>query len=186
MTKTFMRIASAIAAIAGTVGAAQAQTVAPGPYYATPSWDQTLACTAAASCPRFVVLSNMNSKAVLDRETGLVWLRETFDVGGGAGTNFDQAQRNCFGAHWGTGRMGWRLPTAAELTSLLATVGTNTSLPAGHPFVLPAAQSQAYWSTTDDLLQPGSGRMTVVFMPLGTLFPANKAEVHGVWCVRGG
>src|SRR5262245_29587447 len=55
--------------------AAEAQTTAVGPYYATPAWDQTLACTALASCPRFVVLSNFGGQAVLDRETGLVWER---------------------------------------------------------------------------------------------------------------
>jgi hypothetical protein len=53
--------------------AASAQTVANGPYYATPSWDQTL-----PAATRFVVLSNMNAEAVLDRETGLVW-RKTPD-----------------------------------------------------------------------------------------------------------
>jgi hypothetical protein len=39
-----------------------------GPYYATPSWDQTLTAS-----KRFIVLSNMNNAAILDKETGLVW-----------------------------------------------------------------------------------------------------------------
>ena len=39
-----------------------------GYHYASPSWDQTL-----SSYWRFVVLTNMNSEAVLDKETGLVW-----------------------------------------------------------------------------------------------------------------
>jgi hypothetical protein len=43
-------------------------TTAAGPYYATPSWDQKL-----PSSTRFIVLSNWNGDAVLDRETGLVW-----------------------------------------------------------------------------------------------------------------
>src|ERR1044071_6059779 len=45
---------------------ARAQTTSAGPYYATPSWDQTLPVAT-----RFIVLSNFNSEAVLDRETGL-------------------------------------------------------------------------------------------------------------------
>ena len=58
-----------------SASAAQAQIISAGPYYATPSWDQTFPCAALANCPRFVVLSNFNNDAVLDRETGLVWER---------------------------------------------------------------------------------------------------------------
>lgn len=57
--------------VIGTV-TARAQTTAVGPYYATPSWDQKVQCDTQATCPRFIVLSNWNSEAVLDRETGLV------------------------------------------------------------------------------------------------------------------
>jgi hypothetical protein len=49
-----------------TASPAQADSV--GPYYATPSWDQTL-----PSATRFIILSNFASEAGLDRETGLVW-----------------------------------------------------------------------------------------------------------------
>src|SRR5947208_16080459 len=55
-------------------GPAQAVTSA-GPYYAEPSWDQQLQCDTQATCPRFIVLLNWSSAAVLDRETGLVWER---------------------------------------------------------------------------------------------------------------
>jgi hypothetical protein len=58
---------------------AGAQTVAAGPYYATPSWNQRLTCSAPANCPRFVVLSNWNNGAVLDPETGLVWEKQPTD-----------------------------------------------------------------------------------------------------------
>src|SRR5688572_32164101 len=56
-------------------GPAQAQTTSNGPYYAEPAWDQKLQCDTQATCPRFIVLSNWSSAAVLDRETGLVWER---------------------------------------------------------------------------------------------------------------
>ena len=50
-------------------GPAHAVTTSNGPYYATPSWDQQLQCDTTATCPRFIVLSNWSSEAVLDRET---------------------------------------------------------------------------------------------------------------------
>ncbi len=68
LSRTLALIGLGLATFAVTP--AHAQTTAPGPYYATPSWDQTL-----PSNTRFIVLSNMNSEAVLDRETGLVWQR---------------------------------------------------------------------------------------------------------------
>src|SRR5262245_42329601 len=50
-------------------------TVAPtaaGTYLAPPAWSQTLAPNV-----RFVILSNFNKDAVLDRETGLIWSRQS-------------------------------------------------------------------------------------------------------------
>jgi hypothetical protein len=35
--------------------------------------DQKLSCDTQAACLRFVVVSNWDGRAVLDRETGLVW-----------------------------------------------------------------------------------------------------------------
>src|SRR5262249_35059860 len=105
-----------------------AQTVANGPYYATPSWDQTLACSALANCPRFVVLANMNSDAVLDRETGLVWERNP-----DGHTNGNQAKIVCAQRVVGD-RQGWRLPTVSELRSLIQPSRAIPALPDGHPF----------------------------------------------------
>ena len=68
------------------VGSAIAQTTAVGPYYATPSWDQTL-----SSSTRFIVLSNMGSAAVLDRETGVVWERSPGTMKHSAIGGFDLA-----------------------------------------------------------------------------------------------
>jgi hypothetical protein len=87
-----------------------AQADSAGPYYATPSWDQTL-----PAATRFIVLSNMNSDAVLDRETGLVWERApglntaTFD-----GADFFLCNSKNIG-----GRKGWRVPSLWELLTLV-------------------------------------------------------------------
>src|SRR5215470_13675360 len=84
---------------------AQAQTVAVGPYYATPSWDQTIPCTASTNCSRFVVLSNFSNQAVLDRETGLVW-QQAPQLG--LSSKAIDAASLCFTQPI-AGRMGWRL-----------------------------------------------------------------------------
>jgi hypothetical protein len=63
LSRTFGLISLGMIGLAS--GPAGAATTANGPYYATPSWDQTLPAST-----RFIVLSNFASEAVLDRETG--------------------------------------------------------------------------------------------------------------------
>jgi hypothetical protein len=70
MKKFLSQVSMLFGLVAMAASTAQAQTTQNGPYYATPSWDQTL-----PAATRFVVLSNLNSDAILDRETGLVWTR---------------------------------------------------------------------------------------------------------------
>ena len=167
-----------------------AQTVAPGPYYANPSWDQTLACTALANCPRFIVLSNMNSEAVLDRETGLVWERSP------STSQFlfanEQATLHCNTLALGN-RRGWRLPSLQELASLVDADPANTNsprLPPGHPFQnIQSGMDAAYWSAN----QAGLGNGIVgtqfawgVFMGNGFSFTDAALDAHFVWCVHGG
>jgi hypothetical protein len=97
---------------------------AAGPYYANPSWDQTL-----PSDTRFIVLSNMGSNAVLDRETGLVWEKSP-----NTNTDWYNAQIRCNTLRTG-GRLGWRMPTLQELASLVdpSVPFPDPRLPAGHP-----------------------------------------------------
>src|SRR5215467_13153760 len=128
--------------IALTTTLAQAQTTSNGPYYATPSWDQKLQCDTLATCPRFIVLSNWNNEAVLDREAGLVW--ETSPATGRV-TGWTAAREACINKRVG-GRKGWRLPSVHELTSLL---DTSTGIPTGAPFTnLQLGFSDFYWSAT--------------------------------------
>jgi hypothetical protein len=156
--------------------AAEAQTTAAGPYYATPSWDQTLACSAPASCPRFVVLSNFNGEAVLDRETGLVWERSP-----------DTTPRFWFNARvhcvqrMVSNRYGWRLPHIQELASLID--GAAGSLPAGHPFSV-APAGQFYWSASDLYGEPQNAWVSNLGGTFGVFLKTASGRI--AWCVRGG
>ena len=135
--KTLHRLTRGLLAI-GTVAMAwtpaQAQTTANGPYYPPPSYDQTLTCTTLSNCPRFIVLSNFGSAAVLDRETGLVW-EKTPDLT--TFYNWLDARVACTEKRVG-GRRSWRVPSVHELASLLDPNRRLPSLPAGHPFSMGA------------------------------------------------
>jgi hypothetical protein len=157
---------------------AQAQTTANGPYYAVPSWNQKLACDSIANCPRFIVLSNWDNAAVLDRETGLVWQR----VPSTNATQWAQGHTFCRASPTG-GRFGWRLPRIEELFTLKEPGATAPPfLPAGHPFTVQLAD---YWSAnTNDsnTLNAWFIRLSVEAAPL----QENKGLTKLHWCVRGG
>jgi hypothetical protein len=165
----------------------EAQTTAPGPYYATPSWDQKLDCTTLATCPRFIVLSNWGGAAVLDRETGLVWEKSpstsTFA--------WYDAQYHCNTLAVGN-RKGWRLPTIQELASLMdpsVHYPPGPSLPAGHPFSnVQVQESNCYWSATTGIGFGGdhASGAWVVAISHGGMAPNDKSFDFFVWCVRGG
>jgi hypothetical protein len=156
---------------------AMAQTTAVGPYYAPPSWDQKLQCDTLATCPRFVVLSNWNSQAVLDRETGLVWERSP-----------DPTLRTWDGAliHCGTrvvsDRFGWRLPSIQELLSLRAAASGST-LPPGHPFS--GVDLTYYWSGTSRGVYAWTSEFSFASGDGVSAF-TKSSSFSSAWCVRGG
>jgi len=105
------------------------------------SWDKTIAGSARWT----LVLGN---EAALDKETGLVWQRNTDDTT----RTYYTAESYCYGLNLG-GRMGWRMPTMEELTSLVDRSQSNPALPTGHPFTNP--RSYNYWSGTTVANYPG-------------------------------
>src|ERR1700712_2798406 len=118
----------AAAAIALGTGASAQTTTAAGPYYATPSWDQTL-----PGATRLVLLSNFNNQAVLDRETGLVWLTFAQSSWFPGALTSERSLDYCASQSAGY-RMGFRSPSASELASVLDLSTGMPWLPAGHPF----------------------------------------------------
>lgn len=159
----------------------EAQTTANGPYYATPSWDQTL-----PSATRFIVLSNFDSQAVLDRETGLVWLRSPSSS---SPEPWIVASGRCLRLTTTGKRGGWRLPTINELGSLIdPSATTGPALPSGHPFTGLNPNFGSFWSATPS----GSGVHFAAgwaFLDTGAFLalavPDSEPSSHA-WCVRGG
>ena len=92
---------------------------------------------------RFQVLEHFLGKAVLDRETQLIWERSPSS----RGAVWSDAPIFCALKSVG-GRKGWRLPSFLELMTLVqpsardATRSTPT-LPTGHPFR--GVEADAYW-----------------------------------------
>lgn len=170
-----------------TAGPAQADSA--GPYYATPSWDQTL-----PAATRFIVLSNFANAAVLDRETGLVWEKspDTTPV------TFQTAEFNgCIDKNVG-GRKGWRLPSFVELASLIdpSVALPGPALPTGHPFLnvqflpVPGIGLPLYWSATVQYLPPFSccpSAWAVSFGSHGSVGNGGDmlTNFNYQWCVRG-
>ena len=171
--KSILALASLGVVAALWQGTASAQTTANGPYYATPSWDQTL-----PSNTRFIVLSNMASQAVLDRETGLVWERSPST----SPFTWSNAHIHCIEQTTG-GRMGWRLPTLQELLSLMdpSVPIFSIRLPSGHPFS--NVQTGNYWSATS-ISGSDNGAWGLTF--IGSSELGNRSFGRFAWCVRGG
>jgi hypothetical protein len=161
---------------------AEAQKAAP--YYPVPSWDQTL--PAKTRFTLVLPVEGFGPQAVLDLETGLVWQRVPANA-----LAFDSAQAQSFCRTENTGsRMGWRLPTVEELSSLLdsAHPSADSGLPEGHPFDLRDI-TPTFWSASVDDLNPANGYAVAFVVPQPSIpgvrvFP--KERTLRPWCVRGG
>lgn len=134
---------------------------------------------------RFVVLSQFNNEAVLDKETQPIWQREH------AGVNDFQryAANYCISRRIGN-RMGWRLPTVAELSSLLDTGASgSTKLPVGHPFKSYNGFQGGFWTTTQLPRRSGDSlnyeQYYVVHISTGGATHESEFTYRNFLCVRG-
>jgi hypothetical protein len=113
---------------------------------AAPPWSQKLPDSERFELvlPVIVVVDGKKEiiyPAVLDKETGLVWER----TGSSSTMDWESAIDYCYQRPTG-GRMGWRLPTIEELSSLVDTSKEDPALPDGNPFL--GNLSSEYWSST--------------------------------------
>jgi hypothetical protein len=176
---THKAVGTLVVLIVGTLALsarpAQAQN---GPYYATPSWDQTLACSTTTNCPRFIVV--MGGAAVLDRETGLVWEQHPDSMV----HKWEVAVESCAQKEVG-GRSGWRLPTLQEMLSLTA---VGQLLPAGHPFTVTFLNGTAptFWTATQFVLTTDYAWVVELMVGSFNGIALKSTPAFTAWCVRGG
>ena len=162
-------------------------TTASGPFLPIAAWDQTLAPN-----QRFIILINFQSDAVLDRETGLVWARRVARYADEREIPWNSADVACHSLTVGN-RLGWRLPTGAELATLFDLSRprdlSSPRLPDGHPFVLqPGLFGTMLWTGEPLFDQIGSQtRMWVGWLEDGSLLEGlrdNGASRYQALCVR--
>jgi len=155
-------------------------------YYGTPSWNQTLPADT-----RFVVLNNMNAEAVLDKETGLVWEQTPAAL---PLVTWNEASARCMNLAKG-GRLGWRLPSAQELMSLIrdpAVGSTPPILPVGHPFTVTSAPFDSstanYWTATLDIRNAENAWVVNIWNGTAQRYTRVDPVYRDAttWCVRGG
>jgi uncharacterized protein DUF1566 len=161
-----------LAGAALTASSAQAASGV-GPYFPEPAWDRKLPASL-----RFLVLTNWNNEAVLDKETGLVWERSPAQTG-----SWSAARSQCTALTTG-GRRGWRLPSFHELQSLIQpnVVAPGPILPVGHPFI--NVTPTVYWSATIDAAHPNAA--WYADFAANVVGSADVSGNMGIWCVRGG
>lgn len=123
----------------------------------------------------------LGGQAALDKETGLVWELAP----GSTEPSWSDGVTTCLEKVVGA-RLGWRMPAAEELLSLLTPDGSGVpSLPSGHPFVGATGQywTGSHWSEAPSTMF--TVRVGTAVDPLGAQGVA-VSGTHRVWCVRGG
>jgi hypothetical protein len=119
---------------------------------------------------------------VRDNNTGLVWEKSPSGISTCC-FQWTTARRHCADKVVGN-QKGWRLPSFAELASLVdPTVPfPGPMLQPGHPFL--NVQPSFYWSASTDAEVPETA--WAVFFSNGAVGTHNKGNPFYVWCVRGG
>ncbi|THJ23046.1 MAG: DUF1566 domain-containing protein [Nitrospira sp. CG24E] len=116
--------------------------------------------------------------AVMDKNTGLVWDHSPMVAPTGP-TSWPGAVERCLNRAVG-GTRGWRLPSVAELASVI-----DPSVPAPYVpgTVFTGLEAANYWSATPGV--EGSSNAYVVSLQDGLVGTSSKSSSNNVWCVRG-
>jgi hypothetical protein len=127
----------------------------------------------------------MGGAAVLDKQTGLIWAKNTEILD--KGVPWEEAVNLCQNVEIG-GQKGWRLPTRDELITLLDTSTSAPALPEGHPFTklrefeYGGKGDYDYWASTE--YEGNSNNVWVVHLSVGRVSDELKIFDHLIWPVR--
>ena len=122
----------------------------------------------------------LDGEAVLDKQTGLIWARDTrFD---NKSVPLQKAVKFCQNFELGN-RKGWRLPTRDELITLLDTSNSSPAFPDGHPFKIRKGEGGAgYWTSTE--YEGDSDYAWRIETNAGKVYESHKLMDAGIWPVH--
>ena len=128
----------------------------------------------------------MGGEAVLDKQTGLIWARNTEILE--KRLPWQEAVKFCQNVEIG-GQKGWRLPTRDELITLLDTSTSAPALPEGQPFTKLrefeyGKGDYCYWTSTE--YEGNSNNAWQVRFNIGRVNDSLKLLDCGIWPVRDG
>jgi len=138
-----------------------------------PSWSRAT----SDGAQRFVLLGELRNWAVLDQETGLVWERSPSQTS----VSWIEAKQQCMRSRRG-GRMGWRLPSITEMSTLYYCQFNMCKVPDPHPFTDIGPLS--FWSATTEH-PAGEPVKAWTFGFNFSLIDAAGPARSRFWCVRG-
>jgi len=125
----------------------------------------------------------MGGEAVLDKQTGLTWTRDTrFD---NKSVSWQEAVKFCQTFVLGD-KKDWRLATRDELITLLDISKSNPAFPDGHPFKLRKGEGhgRGYWTSTE--YEDNNKYAWRVSTYIGKVGESLKIFGAGIWPVRDG
>lgn len=177
-SKTLANILGIISVVIFTVNPVSAIMYIP----AIPDKNKTLSANDGEpdGCNSSRFLCVMGGEAVLDKQTGLTWLRDA-DIAEKK-MSWTDAVNFCQNIEIGTHR-GWRLPTKREMITLLDTSQSAPALPVGHPFLHVGTIGSTYWTNTED--RGDKEIVWIVKMNLGIVEQYLKIFGSFIWPVLG-
>ena len=147
--------------------------------------DGTYQAGAAWPVPRFATGTGTSSNCVMDQLTGLTWLRNPAHTL----RNWSNSLVYCEALDGTAGRGGhtdWRLPNVREMQSLIDFENRAPALPADHPFLGVAVNTNDYWTGTAAYTGGGTKQSFAVSMDWGSTIHIDPTNQLCAWPVRGG